>query len=180
MKFEELISGKLWSVRDDNADSHELEILFDHWNDVVWLRDFFVNNQEDLNAFYQVSIEDAIWDTIEDSDKIETLLMELAEDDHLDTIFRPLDNNETAESLLQRDKARLKNRPTHSSWLRVYAIRLTTGAYIITGGAIKLTFKMEERDHTKRELDKIERVRNFLINEHIIDDDSFIEYIAEL
>ena len=180
MKFEELISGKLWSVRDDNADSHELEILLDHWNDVVWLREFFVNNQEDLNAFYQVSIEDAIWDTIEDSDKIETLLMELAEDDHLDTIFRPLDNNETAESLLQRDKARLKNRHTHSSWLRVYAIRLTTGAYIITGGAIKLTFKMEERDHTKRELDKIERVRNFLINEHIIDDDSFIEYIAEL
>ena len=49
MKFEELISGKLWSVRDDNADSHELEILFDHWNDVVWLRDFFVNNQEDLS-----------------------------------------------------------------------------------------------------------------------------------
>lgn len=41
MKFEELINGKLWAVRDDNEDSHELEILFDHWNDVVWLRDFF-------------------------------------------------------------------------------------------------------------------------------------------
>ena len=82
--------------------------------------------------------------------------------------------------LCQQPRRLVKNRLTHSSWLRVYAIRLTTGAYIITGGAIKLTFKMEERDHTKRELDKIERVRNFLINEHIIDDDSFIEYIAEL
>lgn len=57
---------------------------------------------------------------------------------------------------------------------------LSTGAYIITGGAIKLTLKMEERDHTRFELDKIERVRNFLLNEHIIDDDSFIDYIAEL
>lgn len=104
----------------------------------------------------------------------------MAEDDNLDTLFRPLDNNETAESLLQKDKARLKKRPLHSSWLRVYAIRLTTGAYIITGGAIKLTQKMEEREHTKNELAKIENVRNFLLNEHIIDDDSFIEYIAEI
>ena len=180
MKFEELINGKLWAVRDDNEDSHELEILFDHWNDVVWLRDFFIRNQEDLNAFYHVSLEDAIWDTIEDSDKIETMLLELAENDNLDTLFRPLDNNEISESLLQKDKARLKKRPLHSSWLQIYAIRLSTGAYIITGGAIKLTLKMEEREHTKLELSKIEKVRNFLLSEHIIDDDSFIDYIAEL
>lgn len=118
MKFEELVSEKLWAVREDNADAHELEILLDHWNDVVWLRDFFVRNQGDLKSSYNVSIEDAIW--------------------------------------------------------------LTTGAYIITGGAIKLTQKMEEREHTKNELAKIENVRNFLLNEHIIDDDSFIEYIAEI
>ncbi len=180
MKFEELVNGKLWAVRNENADGHELEILLDHWNDVVWLRDFFVNNQDDLNAFYHVSIEDAIWDTIEESDEIELMLMRLAEEDNLDTLFRPLDNNETAESLLQKDKARLKKRQPHSSWLRIYAIRLSTGAYIITGGAIKLTLKMEEREHTKHELEKIESVRNYLLSEHIIDDDSFIEYIVEL
>ena len=164
MKFEELIRGKLWAVRDDNADCHALEILLDHWNDVVWLRDFFVNNQEDLNAFYRVNLEDAIWDTIEDSDRIESMLVQLAESDDLDSLFRPLDNNETADSLLQKDKAKIKKRPAHSSWLRVYAIRLSTGAYIITGGAIKLTLKMEEREHTKHELDKIESVRNFLLS----------------
>ena len=180
MKFEELVSEKLWAVRGDDSDCHELEILLDHWNDVVWLRNFFVSNQADLNEYYHVSIEDAIWDTIEDSEKIENMLMQLAEGDDLDTLFRPLDNNETTESLLQKDKARLKKRSTHSSWLRIYAIRLSTGAYIITGGAIKLTLKMEEREHTRQELDKIEKVRNFLINESIIDDDSFIEYIAEL
>lgn len=79
MRFEELISGKLWAVRDDNADEHELEILLDHWNDVVWLRNFFISNQEDLDAYYHVSIEEAIWDTIEDSDMIETTLIQLAE-----------------------------------------------------------------------------------------------------
>ena len=111
---------------------------------------------------------------------IESMLMELGENDDLDTLFRPLDNNETTESLLQRDKARLKNRPRHSSWLRIYAIRLSTGAYIISGGAIKLTYQMDEREHTRNELEKIEKVRNYLLNEHIIDNDSFIEYIAEL
>lgn len=115
MKFEELVNGKLWAVRDDDANCHELEILLDHWNDVVWLRDFFLKNQEDLRGFYHVNIEDAIWDTIEDSDEIESLLIHLAGSDDLDTLFRPLDNNETAEKLLQKGKARIKSRPLHSS-----------------------------------------------------------------
>ena len=180
MKFEELINGKLWAVREDDAESHELEILLDHWNDVTWLRDFFINNIDDINAHYHVSIEDAIWDTIEDSEELENLLMDLGESDDLDKLFRPLNNNETAESILQKDKARIATRPRHSSWLRIYAIRLSTGAYTVTGGAIKLTFRMEDREHTRHELTKIERVKNFLLSEHIIDDDSFIEYIAEL
>jgi hypothetical protein len=49
--------------------------------------------------------------------------------------------------------------------------------YIITGGAIKLTLKMDEREHTREELRKLELVRSFLLNENIIDDDSFVEYI---
>ena len=52
--------------------------------------------------------------------------------------------------------------------------------YIITGGAIKLTATMQERKHTADELVNIEKVRNFLLTENIIDDNSFIEYIAEL
>ncbi len=180
MKFEELINGKLWAVRDDDAECHELEILLDHWNDVMWLREFFEKNIEDLNGYYHVSIEDAIWDTIEDSDELESQLLQLGESDNLDKLFRPLDNNETKESLLQKDKAKIYMRPRHSSWLRIYAIRLSNGAYIITGGAIKLTFKMEEREHTRLELVKIERVKNYLLSEQIIDDDSFIDYIAEL
>lgn len=180
MKFEEWVSGKLWAVREDTTNSHVLESLLDQWNDVVWLDSFFTHNQIDLLSYYGVTIEDAILHTIEDSDKLETALFQLAEDDNLDMLFRPLDNNETGNSLLQKDKARLKNRPHHSSWLRIYAIRLADGAYIITGGAIKLTHKMAEREHTRKQHDQIDRVRDYLLSEHIIDDESFIEYIAEL
>ena len=52
--------------------------------------------------------------------------------------------------------------------------------YIITGGAIKLTATMQERQHTLSELQKMEQVRNFLISEGIIDNESFIDYMSEL
>ena len=38
---------------------------------------------------------------------------------------------------------------------------------------------MQERQHTLLELEKMENVRNFLINENIFDDDSFIEFQRE-
>lgn len=70
--------------------------------------------------------------------------------------------------LLGKEKARLKesiNR--HASWLRIYALKLTTGIYIITGEAIKLTATMQERQHTLVELQKMENIRNFLISESL-------------
>ena len=54
---------------------------------------------------------------------------------------------------------------------------LSEGIYIITGGAIKLTEKMQDRPHTMVELEKIEKVRRFLIAEGIVDNEGFIDYI---
>ena len=95
-------------------------------------------------------------------------------------IFRPLDNNQASDVMLQKEKARLKRKYGHSSWLRLYAIKLIQGNYIITGGAIKLTATMQEREHTRQELVKIDKVRRYLLEEGIIDDEGFIEYISEL
>lgn len=46
----------------------------------------------------------------------------------------------------------------------------------MTGGAIKLTATMAEREHTLLELAKMEKVRNFLLDEGIVDKESFIDY----
>ena len=62
----------------------------------------------------------------------------------------------------------------------LYAIKLTPGVYIITGGAIKLTATMQEREHTRKELVKMDKVRRYLLEENIIDDDGFIDYMSEL
>ena len=60
------------------------------------------------------------------------------------------------------------------------AIKLSMGIYIITGGAIKLTRTMQEREHSLQELEKMEKVRNFLIREHVFDEDSFTDYQQEV
>ena len=65
---------------------------------------------------------------------------------------------------------------TRLSWLRLYAIRLEKGSFIVTGGTIKLTATMSERQHTFQELAKMEKVRNFLLDEGIVDRDSFEDY----
>ena len=54
------------------------------------------------------------------------------------------------------------------------------GIYIITGGAIKLTRTMQEREHTLVELARMEKVRRFLLDNDIVDMDSFKDYQQEL
>lgn len=105
--------------------------------------------------------------------------MDLSPDADLSMLFRPLNNNEASDVLLQKEKARLKYRFKHPSWLRLYAIKLTTGIYIITGGAIKLTATMQEREHTRIELAKLEKVRRYLIDADITDEEGFAEYLNE-
>lgn len=72
-------------------------------------------------------------------------------------------------------KGKGKRQTTHSSWLRLYAIKLEKGIYLITGGAIKLTQLMSEREHTINELKKMEMVRNYLLDNGIIDADGIKE-----
>ena len=182
MTFDDITGdGRLWAVRYDGANDNELFRLFDQWNDVMWLRNFFKENINDLSAYFKITdINQAISDTIDDSEILEGVILDISPEANLDLIFRPLSNNRTIAEMLEKMKARGERTNRHDSWLRIYAIRLTDGKYIITGGAIKLTATMQERPHTQAELEKIEKVRRFLLDEGIVDDEGFIDYISEL
>lgn len=171
----------MWAVRYEGDTDNALYNLFEQWNDVAWLRAFFKANMEDLSSYFKITdTNQAIMDTIEDSERLQCVMMDISPDADLDAIFRPLENSRMADMMLGKEKARLKHRMRHSSWLRIYAIKLASGVYIITGGAIKLTATMQEREHTQAELVKMEHVRQFLLNEGIIDDDGFIDYLNTL
>lgn len=178
MTFDKVIEdGRLWAVRFDNDRENALQKVMSQWSDAGWLADFFTQNFDDLISYFRIiNIEDAIYQTMEDRDELACIIMDISPEANLDHFFRPLDNYRTSEMLLGKEKGR----PHHRSWLRLYAIKLNAGIYIITGGAIKLTRTMQEREHTLQELEKMEKVRNFLIREGVFDEDSFDDYQKEV
>lgn len=182
MKFDIITEdGHLWAVRYRDCLDNVLDSIFDKWNDVAWLRSFFKNNIEDLTKYFKVTdVNQAIYDTIGDSERLQCLIMDISPNANLDDLFRPLENYRSSEMLLGKEKAKLRNTSSHASWLRIYAIKLEPGIYIITGGAIKLTRTMQEREHTLIELARMEKVRNYLLENDIVDMDSFIDYQREL
>lgn len=182
MEFDRITDNEnLWAVRYDNCIDNVLDTILDQWNDVTWLRAFFKQNIEDLASYFKITdVNEAIYDTIEDSERLQCLIMDISPEADLDRIFRPLENNRTSEMLLGKEKAKLKDTPHHASWLRLYAIKLEPGIYVITGGAIKLTRTMQEREHTLLELARMEKVRRYLLDNNIADMDSFQDYLTEI
>jgi len=103
------------------------------------------------------------------------LILEKAEIGHedpfeaLQTLFRPLNDMDSGLHPLQRSKGRLKGK----SWLRIYAVRIDKNLYVVTGGAIKLTKTMEERDHTNEELNKLNHVVDYLRGRGLVNEKEF-------
>ena len=106
------------------------------------------------------------------------MILDISPDANIDKLFRHLENSRIAEMLLGREKARGR-RGINDSWLRIYALKLERNTYLITGGAIKLTRTMEEREHTLTQLRKMERVRNFLIEQGAVDVDGLKDIASD-
>ena len=106
MTFDDITgNGRLWAVRYDGANDNELFRLFDQWNDVMWLRNFFKENINDLSAYFKISdINQAISDTIDDSEILEGVILDISPEANLDLIFRPLSNNRTIAEMLEKMK----------------------------------------------------------------------------
>lgn len=171
MKFINISGERIWSVVYDGESVDALTKLFREWNDLDFLEEFFMKNSDDLASYFRITdIDLAIYDTLEDANELRCMILDISPDADVDRLFRHFENSRIAEMLLGREKARGIRR-AHDSWLRIYALKIEKNAYLITGGAIKLTRTMEEREHTLAELRKMEIVRNFLIVQGAIDID---------
>ncbi len=182
MKFKDLLNnGKLWAVVYDQDDVDILTKTLSFWLDPIELRSFFTANKKDLFPFFKVeTVEQAIFDTIADATSLACLILDINYETNLDELFRPLDNKRVREMILSREKAKGKRVSGHPSWLRIYALRLDEGIYLVTGGAIKLTHTMQERKHTNQELIKIKLVRDFLLGNNILDSKRIKEFEEEI
>lgn len=176
-----IIKNSLISIKYIENENDEFERIFDNWTDVEYLSNFFNEHNKDLQSgFYgKIRIEQAIERTIQEAEELEEIILEISEsgktNDYkaLQTLFKPLDNNEYTLKDHQQSKAYGSE---HKSWLRIYAIRIAKNTYVITGGAIKLTETMNDRVHLKEELKNLESVKEYLIDNGLFDEDDF-EYL---
>jgi len=156
---------------DKNIDEKELHALTTLMNkaqkfEFIFLKEllsslrFNINEISDIYAIDQRSIKTGLRELAE-SEKSEQI-------SGLETIFKPLHNSQSSVYTLNLSKAK-------ATWLRIYALRIEKNVYLITGGAIKLTLMMEVRNHTKEELRKMNRCRDYLLNQGIVDHDGLID-----
>lgn len=178
MTFDKILEdGRLWAVRYDGKEDNCFEELFGQWYDMLWLKTFFEQNISDLESFFHITdVYQAVMETMEEASRLECLMMDITPEANLDTLFKHLDNRRYSEMLLGKEKAKGDGLQKHPSWLRIYAIKVDEGTYVITGGAIKLTATMSERSHTLAELAKLELVRNHFIDNRVFDKEGLIDY----
>ena len=182
MEFVRIIDGydHIWAVKHPEVDLDELSTLFKKWTNGEFLFDFFMENFDDLKEFFHIErIDEAINDTFEDADDLQELILDFPYTENLDELFTPLDITDSRTRELSREKARNWDRQRHASWLRIYAVRLEPNVYVVTGGAIKLTRTMQDREHTMIELKKLNNCKAYLKGNGVFDQDSFVELINE-
>lgn len=182
MRFVRIIDGcdHLWAVKAEDKEADELTLLFRNWTNGEYLLDFFMENFDDLKSYFHIErLDEAVNDTFEDAEALQSLVLDMPYTEHLDDLFKPLDITDACARELSREKARNWDRDRHASWLRIYAIRLEPNIYVVTGSAIKLTRTMQEREHTAMELIKLNRCKDYLKSNGVFDQDSFVELTNE-
>ena len=179
MTFDKILEDKrLRAVRYEGEKDNCFNAVFSSWYNMNWLKSFFEENITDLSSFFHITdVYEAVMETIEEATRLECLMLDISPSVNLDMLFKHLENNRFSEMSLSKEKAYGDGSFRHPSWLRIYAIKIEPGVYLVTGGAIKLTHEMRERSHTLAELAKMERVRNYLLDNGVFDLDSFKDYI---
>lgn len=161
--LKEIVKDRLYSIA-IGSESDAFKNCFDNWRDIGYLYEVFLRNPEVLK-FHNLSIKEAVEKLVIEADKFEEdILMcaeEKTEENILDEyIFEPLHKSDDYELPLIQAKA--YGTTTGKSFLRLYAIRLADGCYIITGGIIKTADTIQKSEGGEEELNTLKAVEKQL------------------
>ena len=168
----------IYSIKYDDVEKSEFERLFQQWNDVTYVTQFFDTYQDFLKSPIWENVpepEDAARQVLQEARDLEDLFYELydntinGQENNFDSHFHYLEGKYKYEFERPPMKSYGTNRP---SLLRLYAIKMGTNTYLITGGGIKLAEKIQDSPDLKNHvLSNIDRVRQYLKTNGIIDSD---------
>lgn len=173
-----VVSAKLFAVQFESDNCDAFTLAFRQWNDTEYLEDYFQKNKSDLDSdfYHNSSVEEAIFSTIDQAIIFESKIREVAETGNFETgnslqdiVFKPLHKNDNTYKLQESKAYGSEVR----SWLRLYAVRISAECFVVSGSAIKLTAKMNERTHTLDELAKLKTVATYLRENGLLEDDDF-------
>lgn len=183
----ELKPCNIWTVcyPEDRVGGQDVDILsklLDQWNDTAYLQDFLRANSKDLSRLFwgNISISDAIDEIQKEAndlaDEIEAVELQYPgyEGRMITDIFTSFHKNEYT---LKQDERRFrKGKPDFKKpMIRLYGIELEDHCMVITGGAVKLTLKMD-RPHLEKEIYRLRRVQDYLNSQHIYSKQELEEY----
>ena len=176
MEIIAIYSPYIYSIQYDEAEENEFDRLFQQWNDMGYVMQFFDTYQEFLKSpvWQHVSQpEAAARQVLQEATDLEDLFDELysntqnGDEKDFDSHFHYLEGKYKYELERPPMKSYGPNRP---SLLRIYAIRMKENTYLITGGGIKLAEKIQDspdlKDHV---LNNIDKVRSYLKKHGVID-----------
>lgn len=162
----EIKNQKLLAFKFPNNDKDEFNRLFELWTDTQYLEEFFVNNKKFLfSGFFSTDfIADFVIRTRNNAILFMKRFYEIAKSSSsltLDEMFAPLSKDNTNSFYEFRYKA--KDVFDDYSVLRIYAIKISSNFYIVTGGGIKLTKAIQDSPLLNKELSKFKECKKFLI-----------------
>ena len=170
-----IVPESLYAVQYQDEKLNEFRRLFQKWNDIEYLENFFNAHKVDLQREFwrDISVKEAVFSTKKEAKILEQKLIQIAENgktdryDTLSSLFKPLYDNTIRIEKFEKNKVKGLRNP---NWLRIYAIRLDANLFVISGGAIKLTPTMNEREHLQMELQKLDTTQKYLREDN---DDAF-------
>lgn len=174
MKIVDIFAHRLWSFHYAGEEDNEYDRMMKLWNDTEHIYEFLKVNQNDIPK--TKSIQKIVFEILDDAIELDEKLIEItsSNDKKLKHFFQALNNQEYKAKILSLQKGR-------ESLLRMYAIKIDDDTYVITGGTIKLPLHhlMEDREHTRIELEKLTFAKDYLKSKQVFDEESFFEFLNE-
>lgn len=166
----EIIENKLYALETVRG-SDAFTDCFNNWQDATYVFNCFKGKEEAL-LFYGVDKKQAAQQVLQESQQFYLDILNIANGkthvtslDH--SIFIPLHPNTDFDLPLLETKAYGTDHQT--SFLRMYAIRLNDGCYIVVGGLIKTSNTLQDSKEGKAILKRIKQVVNFLRDNNYTD-----------
>ncbi|HLK28957.1 MAG TPA: hypothetical protein VKT28_10255 [Puia sp.] len=179
----------LFAVRYREGEPDEFERLFEQWDDSNFVLSYFLFNEEFLKDSYFDYYEtfghfDKAFNLSEkvefEATQIYSLFIQYRLDGYktssgfLQTLFKPLEKEKKQfdEDSLQESKFKIEDKINNPQpILRLYGLRIEDNTFVITGGAIKLTHWMEHHHDTLEELNKLQKVKEWLLENDVTSQD---------